>query len=110
LAVSSSLPGLMISIFVDGSIFKIKFFKLSAAEAPAALIKNSLSSLIFPSTIKIFKSSFKTIHQSYYVGTLFSYHSSVNFFGFPPVDGSAKAIFDNLSRSKSFSSITSDNL
>ena len=43
----------MISVFANGSIFKIKFFKFSAAEAPAALIKNSLSSLIFPSTIKI---------------------------------------------------------
>ena len=55
-AVSSSCPGFMISVLVDGSNFNIKFFKLSAAEAPAALIKNSLSSLIFPSTIKIFKS------------------------------------------------------
>jgi hypothetical protein len=55
LVVSSSWLGFIISAFVDGSIFKIKFFKLSAAEAPAALIKNSLSSLMFPSTIKMFK-------------------------------------------------------
>jgi hypothetical protein len=53
--VSSSCPGFIISVLVEGSNFKIKFFKLSAAEAPAALIKNSLSSLIFPSTIKIFQ-------------------------------------------------------
>ena len=33
-----------------------------------------------------------------------------NFFGFPPVDGSSKANFDNLSKSKSFSSITSESL
>ena len=33
----------------------IKFFKLSAAEAPAAFMKNSLSSLMFPSTIRIFR-------------------------------------------------------
>ena len=45
----------MISILDEGSNFKIKFFKLSAADAPAALIKNSLSSLMFPSTIKILK-------------------------------------------------------
>ena len=36
--------------------------------------------------------------------------SNVNFFGFPPVDGSFKAIFDSLSKSKSLFSITSESL
>ena len=48
-------------LIVEGNIredseFFIKAAGASAAEAPAALIKNSLSSRIFPSTIKIFKS------------------------------------------------------
>ena len=71
--------GFIISIFDDDSIFKIKFFKLSAAEAPAALIKNSLSSLMFPSTIKIFELLIKTIHHSYCVGTLSSCHLQLIF-------------------------------
>ena len=36
--------------------------------------------------------------------------SRVNFFGLPPVEGSSNASLDNLSISKSFSEITSDNL
>src|SRR5210317_328022 len=53
--VSSSFPGLMILTSVFGSNFNTKFFKFSDAEAPAALIKTSESSGIFPSTIRIFK-------------------------------------------------------
>src|SRR5210317_317639 len=80
--VSSSCPGLIKSGLVDGSNFKIKFFKFFAAEAPAALIKNSLSSLTFPSTIKIFKLLTQIIHLSYCADTLVSYLLQTIFLGF----------------------------
>ena len=53
--VSLSFPGLIISMFELGSNSKMRFFKLSAAVAPAAFIKTSESSLLFPSTTNKFK-------------------------------------------------------
>jgi len=57
--VSSSCPGFIISVFVVGSNFSIRFFRLSAAEAPAAFMKNSLSSLIFRQQLKYLDFSLK---------------------------------------------------